>query len=286
MFSNAVRDQKGWTVSNGWGHELTLPVARSFPEDRVRIGVFGTRARSKIRKAARDAAARMFCAMRQPLYVIDVRRSGVGSQSTWGPYEFGTHIPRAIEQMPYSFLHLPTLAPSPELLESWRSVARDWRILTKNWGSGVLPNNRMNSFRESNPGWTPQSPSSWTEYIAWNEAQFLERVTTWEEFRRRYDEELDDDALRVGQAFVEAAAASGGMAVFVCAEEDQPDFDDLELVDKFLTYCHRFTLARRLAARVRDDHEGVDVELVHLELSEFQEQERSGESYSPRTTPL
>lgn len=78
----------------------------------------------------------------------------------------------------------------------------------------------------------------------------------WRSFRDRYRAELTADALDVGQAFVEAAAAVGGLAVLLCAEQHRPDFEDLSPSEQDANYCHRFTLANALAdrlARTRPD---------------------------------
>jgi len=107
-----------------------------------------------------------------------------------------------------------------------------------------------------------------------------EKHMPWREFRRRYADELTAAAVGGACAFVEAAAAHGGLTVFLCSEADQPDFDALPADQQDVHYCHRFTLARRVAAELKNAWLGVTVQLVHLDLYEFWQQRRTG--YQPR----
>jgi hypothetical protein len=108
----------------------------------------------------------------------------------------------------------------------------------------------------------------------------------WREFRTRYLEELSLDSLDIARAFVEAAQASGGLAIFLCAEADRPDFDQLSEPEQEESYCHRFTLAKQVAHRCKDVHGAVVVKQVHLDLVDFKEQWGKSGQYIPRLTEL
>jgi hypothetical protein len=176
----------------------------------------------------------MLAALRQPIYLLDTRRNGVGAQSSWSPREFASIIPNSLAgRITYAYLHLPCLAPSVALLDEARK-------------------NQM----------------------------------PWHTFRERYIEELTPDALDVGRAFVETAVAAGGMAIFLCAEADQPEFDVLPDVEQEEYYCHRFTLAKQVANRIKDACANTSIRCVHLDLVDFQTQMKSVNAYSPRSTEL
>lgn len=105
------------------------------------------------------------------------------------------------------------------------------------------------------------------------------KVLPWQEFKRQYDTALTNESVDVVRAYVEAAAAVGGMAIILCAEPYCPDFDALAQEHQEEYYCHRFTLAQRvvqsiLAAR----NDSVDVKLINLELSDFV---KSGRYWTP-----
>jgi len=99
----------------------------------------------------------------------------------------------------------------------------------------------------------------------------LDRAAPWQEFRSCYEEELSEEDCDLGCAFVEAATACDGLAIFLCAEEFQPDFDRLPAGEQEGCYCHRFTLVRRIAGRLRTHH-GPDLPIrrLDLDLSDFQ----------------
>ena len=78
----------------------------------------------------------------------------------------------------------------------------------------------------------------------------------------------------------------GGLPILLCAEADHPDFDNLPEEEQAVHYCHRFTLAKRLASRMRTLHGDITVEMVHLDIAEFQHQVRLRGRYEPRTTQL
>ena len=101
----------------------------------------------------------------------------------------------------------------------------------------------------------------------------------WQEFKRQYDAALANDTVDVIRAYVEASVVAGGMAIILCAEPYCPDFDAEPQERQDEHYCHRFTLAQRVAQSIltaRND--SVDVKLINLELSDFV---KSGRSWTP-----
>jgi hypothetical protein len=108
----------------------------------------------------------------------------------------------------------------------------------------------------------------------------------WRTFRDRYLAELAPEALAVGRAFVEAAAAVGGMAIFLCAEAHQPAWETLTEAEKDAHYCHRFTLAARLAAVMKAEYHDLRVKRVNLDMVDFVAQWQHSGSYHPSVTWL
>ena len=91
----------------------------------------------------------------------------------------------------------------------------------------------------------------------------------WEEFREEYHREMTPEKVRVAQAFVEAAAQKGGIALFLCAEGFHPSFDSLSKEEQNHYHCHRFMLARRVADLVCQDYPEITVKRVDLDIAEF-----------------
>lgn len=110
------------------------------------------------------------------------------------------------------------------------------------------------------------------------------KVLPWQEFRRQYYDALTNEAVDVVRAYVEAAAAAGGMAIILCAEPYCPDFDALSQERQDELYCHRFTLAKRVAQAILTARGGmVNVRMVNLELSDFV---KRGNAWTPPVTML
>lgn len=215
MYTRAVREAGCWRVENAFGHALTLPCATDLAGGEIEFGVLGTGSHAKLKGRKTDRMADLLACLRRPLYLLDARRNGVGGQGSWAPLEFATLIPEAMASpYAYAFVHLPCLAPSPELLAAWHAG----------------------------------------------------QIATWRDMRDRYNAELTPDAVDVARAFVEAAAHAKGLAVFLCAEADTADFDALPLAEQNACYCHRFALAQRVAARLREAHAGLTVRLVCLDM--------------------
>lgn len=241
MFTKAIREPLAWRVSNAFGHTLVLPCCETYARQDVRFGVLGTGTESKVKGRKTDVMSELLASLRQPLYLLDTRRNGVGGQGSWAPLEFATLIPeRMASPGPYEFVHLPCLAPSVPL---------------------------RNAFAGG-------------------------QHASWRELRRCYNESLSKDAVNVAGAFVEAVNAIEGMAIFLCAEPDVPDFDDRLEVDteekkgQNSLYCHRFTLARRIAEQMKEVYTEIKVTLWHLNMADYQAQRQTGEAYVPRKSAL
>lgn len=105
----------------------------------------------------------------------------------------------------------------------------------------------------------------------------------WPQFRDRYVSELPAMALETARALVEGACTGGGLAVFLCAEAYHPEFDSLSPPGQEEFYCHRFTLARCVAARLREAYPDVVVKAVHLDTVDYHE---ATGGYRPRTNRI
>jgi hypothetical protein len=112
------------------------------------------------------------------------------------------------------------------------------------------------------------------------------KVRCWQDFRDRYNAGLDDAALDVAQAFVEAAATARGMAVFLCAESFCSGFDSLAQEEQNALHCHRFSLAHRLAARLYRAHPAAVVERVDLDVAAYARCLKAGQRYEPAVVRL
>jgi hypothetical protein len=115
-----------WVVRNDWGDQMILPI-----EDTVKsltLGLLGTGTVRKIENKTR-AMATLLGSLDRPLYLLDTRRNGCGGQGSWAPREFATQIPVFMNsQNPYSFVHLPIVAPSIEILEWSRRENPRWQL--------------------------------------------------------------------------------------------------------------------------------------------------------------
>lgn len=215
MYIRAVREDDHWRVENAFGHALALPCPPDALGGEIRFGVLGTGTRAKVRGRKTDRMADTLAALRRPIYLLDARRNGVGGQGSWSPLEFASLIPAAIDgPYPYAFVHLPCVAPSHGLVDTWHGG----------------------------------------------------RLANWREFRNLYNAELSAASVEVARAFVETAATAGGLAIFLCAEPDAPDFDTCSLEEQNELYCHRFALARRVADRLREAHPAAEVRLMCLDI--------------------
>lgn len=110
-----------WMLVGPCGETMHLPRCVS---GTVRIGLVGTRAQA-VKSAKTKAFANMLDALKCPVILVDARRSGSGGNGAWGPLEFLTTIPGIMKiGQSYSFHHLPLLAPTLDLLASYRKANR------------------------------------------------------------------------------------------------------------------------------------------------------------------
>ena len=180
--------------------------------------------------------------LRRPIHLIDIRRSGTGGMGSWSPRELATIVPKQLTE-PYAFLHVPSLAPSVELLGRWRDAIKLPALDTV----GI-----ENSLELLRRGHSP-APAAWKH---------------WEVFRESYLLELSsNNGIAVVRAFVENAQAyKSGLAIFLCAEMLDPSFDAAEHQRQDEVYCHRFTLAAAIAKSLLTDFPRSEVYRVDLSL--------------------
>ena len=216
-----------WILKGPLGQQLSL--ARCDPATKqFEIGTIGTRCEGKFAHKTRRFA-QLLDRLQRPIHLIDIRRSGAGGMGAWGPLELGSQVPRCLSH-PYAFTHLPILAPSVELLESWRRAMKLPGLDAK----GIDESLRLLR-RNRSP-----DPASWRH---------------WQVFRESYLLELQkNNAVAIARAFTEnAQACEGGLAVFLCAEQLDPDFDSASGQRQDDVYCHRFTLAAAVARSLTRD---------------------------------
>ena len=221
------------------GESLVLP-ASSAPGP-FEIGLLGTRTEAKITGKTKRLAE-MLDHLRRPVYLVDIRRAGVGGQGCWSPLEFASVVPETIRE-PYSFFHLPSVAPSVELLSNYRKSRKL---------PGLSETEIAHAVSEVQAGRDPG----------------IEAWKHWQVFREKYLMEVQSDphAVLAALAFVEASQAIGGLPIFLCAEEFVEDFDSNFQGHQDDTYCHRYTLSAAICRSVRKRHPGCKVTRIDLSL--------------------
>jgi hypothetical protein len=239
MLISSVKNSSSWHLVGPLGEDLVLPKATKGP---FRIGLLGTRA-EQVKKDKTGEFARLIEAVKAPVILIDIRRDGVGANSAWGPLEFGTIVPSEVTS-PYSFHHLPVAAPTVDLLKSFKKSMRTARARAKDGLAPlVLEPNEIKKYSEQLAKGVPTDVPDY----GWQH---------WQIFRARYSRELDPTAVQAARAFVEAASVVGGVAIFLCAEEYRPSFDQDSQADQDEYYCHRYTLAKEIAKSLHSDFSG------------------------------
>ena len=212
----------------------------------VRIGLVGTRAQA-VKSAKTKAFADMLDALNCPVILVDARRSGSGGNGAWGPLEFSTKIPGMMKNgQSYSFHHLPLLAPTLDLLASYRKANRIEASLKPDEIEMYATGLSDGSIRDDDV----------PEY-AWKH---------WQIFKASYKRDLTPAAILAARAFAEAASASGGIGIFLCAEEFLPGFDEASASEQDEFYCHRYTLAAAVARSIVGNVPKVAVERHSLHL--------------------
>ena len=214
-----------WTLLGPCGEKMLLPHCTG---GTARIGLIGTRS-TIVKTAKTKAFAAILEDLDMPLILLDLRLGGSGGSGSWGPLEFGTTIPGLIaNHRPYSFYHLPLLAPAHALLTRYRKALKiepslpgeDIERFAKAIGSGAMGENQI-------------PPHAWKH---------------WQIFRACYHRDLSQNAVLAAAAFVEKACAIDGMCVMLCAEEHYPGFSHATQIEQDEVYCHRYTAATAVAA--------------------------------------
>lgn len=238
-----TENKKFWSLLGPAGESLSLPCADSGP---FRIGLVGTRSiLVKTRKTSKFAETldNLEC----PVYLIDVRRNGMGGSGSWGPLEFSSLIPQMMSKRhSYSFYHMPLLAPEKALLEKYHKASKIDSTLDL---QGIHEIKQRLEGQEVNYNKIPE--------FAWQH---------WQVFQTEYKRAISQLAIDVGRAFVEAAKNIEGMAVFLCAEEHLPDFDNADQRLQDDRYCHRYTLASLIAKSLKESFSSSVIELHCLRL--------------------
>lgn len=271
------------------GERLVLPVAADGP---FTIGLLGTRSIPQVkRKTKTEVLAEALARLAKPIYLVDVRRDGVGSQSSWSPRELASLVPAAMQQwatvhrrssQPYGFWHLPCLAPSIQLLALWRKATELFRKVERLRKDIVKasPDDRSmtdlmskldrakNDLDEHVARFAVGDVPSAVENVlrnGINEAELpVAAFRHWEIFRAGYVRDLPTFAIDVACAFVEAARAHGGVAIFMCAEECCSSFDILSRDDQDNAYCHRYTLAATITKAFEKLHPNAVVKRLEV----------------------
>ena len=246
IVSNIVAPGNGagrWMLVGPCGETMHLPHCTS---GIVRIGLVGTRAQA-VKSAKTKAFADMLDALNCPVILVDARRSGSGGNGAWGPLEFSTKIPGMMNNgQSYSFHHLPLLAPALDLLASYRKANRIEASLKPDEIEMYATGLSDGSIRDDDV----------PEY-AWKH---------WQIFKVSYKRDLTPAAILAARAFAEAASVSGGIGIFLCAEEFLPGFDEASASEQDEFYCHRYTLAAAVARSIANDDRKVAVERNSLHL--------------------
>ncbi len=250
-----AENKKFWSLLGPSGESLSLPCADSGP---FRIGLMGTRsALVKTNKTSKFAETldKLDC----PVYLVDVRRNGMGGNGSWGPLEFASLIPQMMsKRRSYSFYHIPLLSPEKRLLEKYHKASK------------------LNSPLDL------QGIHEIKQQLERQEVSFNKNIPEfawqhWQIFQTEYKRAIPKLAIDVGRAFVEAAKTVQGIAVFLCAEEHLPDFDNADQRLQDDRYCHRYTLASLIAKSLSESFPSAVIELHCLRLGGAPEIHRSTE---------
>lgn len=259
------KDGMSWRLFGPVGEELRLPAAAGGPFE---IGLLGTQrpAGVQVKPPLTLRLAELIARLDRPVLLLDTRRDGVGGSGSWAPREFASEVPemlaRAGARHPYSFLHVPDLAPSLALLGRARAESASQR---KDPRPAFDPGRIAEAAALAEAGASPPPGA------------FLH----WQPFRAAYRREIRTSpvALPAARAFVEAARVWNGLAVFLCAEPYEPgSFEDPPRVPPGLTgvapgdvqgaqdavACHRFFLAAELRRALAAAFPGDRVRIINL----------------------
>ncbi len=263
-----LNGQLAWILADEWGYQTVLPCLEHSKSVTANIGLLGTRVRGgkiagyKWANNRTKLMAAMLLSVDKPIYLVDVRRTGIGGQGSWGPNEFANLIPNIMKERnknhpPYSYIHLPIVAPENELLVAWRTARKQ----LKDDKDKIAFYNRI----------TPEKIAHLVKRIETGQPVEPENYLLWQVFKAHYKRYLSqENRLNIAVAFVEATASRDGIVIFLCAEEYQPDFLQRTQEDQDQSYCHRYTLATQVAKQLASPEHSIKIH--HFDLSHFREQ--------------
>ncbi len=206
------------------------------------MGVLGTGTLQKT-SGKLDRFAAVLAGLGRPVILVDTRRTGQGGRGSWGPLEFSTLLPERLGGAAgrYTYLHLPCLAPSHDLLTSAREATK----------LPALNNHSIERSVQTLMGGHQPLPAAWRH---------------WRVFSLAYKQGLTHHAILAGRAVVEGAQARGGVAIFLCAEPHLSGFDRQppQLQDEH--YCHRYALATAVGRAIKQEYRWADIRCLHLTL--------------------
>jgi hypothetical protein len=92
IIKSVERTPGQWELAGSLGEKLVLPAAAAGP---FSIGLLGTRSVPAVKRRTKtETLAALLAGLGRPIYLIDVRRDGVGSQRSWSPRELASLVPR------------------------------------------------------------------------------------------------------------------------------------------------------------------------------------------------
>lgn len=156
MLRNVVEEVNAWVFRGPFGNETRITRSRVIPDD-VQIGLLGTlvrppftKGRAPGRRGKTDLLIAMLKSLNRPILLIDTRRSGVGAQSSWDPEIFASRIPAALGFGNYDYYHVPSLAPSSELLKGFSKDRKEggplaeWDVFRDQYREEILGRESLN----------------------------------------------------------------------------------------------------------------------------------------------
>ena len=234
------RKDHHWEIVGAWEEFLRLPAARKGPFEIALLG-----AKTK-RSNATYYLARLMMSLQRPVYLIDIRTHGIRSPGGCWPRELRSDLldylsPRTRKH--YGYLHIEALGLG-RVLDTRVNIAR-----------GASGDRKIEIDIPEAVDLAAEGEE--VPFGAWRH---------WQVCRARYLSDLSPSSILCGQAFVEAARAIGGLAIFLCCEPDVGDFDDLPQDQQDRAYCHRFTLAAAIARSVSAHFPNDQIQRVSLSL--------------------
>ena len=221
-----------------------------------------------------------------------------------GPLEFSSTVPKLIPDTSYSYYHLPQLAPELDLLRRCRTAVNLLVVseeLLRAIREAGISSSALEQLAEKKDQIVPKSkvrriitslPSKTKDDLLADvarpnlDADQIHLMTDsihnqrkspvgipdfawkhWQIFSAEY-RQINTDAITIGRAFVEAAEYVDGIAIFLCAEEHEPSFDDKHQQEQDEVCCHRYTFTTLVARAVKEAFPTVRVERWCLRLGQ------------------